>query len=86
MVSSKASKKTIKTRTAELGKHRHLTSRGADVVQLQQEIKACTSADRDRILSELYKGGFKVEVPVHQILGMKADLNIPWSKLREVRR
>ena len=86
MDSSTASKETIRTRTAELGKHRHLTSRGADIVQLQQEVKACASTDRNHIFSELHKGGFKVEVPVHQILGMKADLNIPWTKLREVRR
>ena len=82
MDSGTASKETIRVRTAELGKHRHLTSKGADVVQLQEEIKACSSADRNQLLSELHKGGFKVEVPVHQILGMKADLNIPWTKLR----
>ena len=86
MDSSTASKETIRARTAELSKHRHLTSKGADVVQLQEEIKARTSAEREMILSELHKGGFKVEVPVHQILGLKADLNIPWTKLREVRR
>ena len=86
MDSRSASKETIKTQTTELNKHRQLTSGGADAYQLEHEIKACSSADRERILSELHKGGFKVEVPVNQILGMKADLNIPWSKLREIRR
>ena len=86
MDSSAASKETIRTRTTELSKHRSLTSGGADVVQLQAEIKACTSTEREQILSELHKGGFKVEVPVQQILALKADLSIPWTKLREVRR
>ena len=84
--STTAGKETIRTRTVELGKHRHLTSGGAEVVQLKEEVKACTSAEREQILTELHKGGFKVEVPTRQILGMKADLNIPWCKLREVRR
>ena len=84
--SSAASKETVRTSTVELSKHRSLSSRGADVVQLQEEIKARTSIERKQILSELYKGGFKVEVPVKQILALKADLCIPWIKLREVRR
>ena len=84
MDSSAASKETVRTRTVELSKHRSLTSRGTDV-QLQ-EIKARTSIEREQILSELHKGGFKVEVPVKQILALKADLCIPWTKLREVRR
>ena len=82
--SGAATRETIRIRTAELSKHRHLTSGGADTVQLQDEVRACSPAEREQILSELYNGWFKVEVPVRQILGMKADLNIPWTKLREV--
>ena len=79
--SSAASKETVQTFTAELSKHQSLISGGADVVVLQKEIKACTSTEREKILSELHKGGFKVEVPVQQILTLKADLSIPWTKL-----
>ena len=50
----------MRVTAAELGQHRHLTSRGADIVQLQEEIKACS---HNQILSELHKRGFKVEVP-----------------------
>ena len=81
MDSSRASKETIRTYTAELSKHRPLTSGGAVVVQLQEEIKACTSTEHEQILSELQKGGFKVEVPVEQTLALKVDLSIPWTKL-----
>ena len=84
--SSSATKETIRLRTAELSKHRHLASGGADVLQLREEIRARTPVERKQILSGLREGGFKVEVPVHQILGLKADLHIPWTKLREVRR
>ena len=76
----------IRVRTADLSKHRHLTSGGAGIFQLSNEVRACSAAEREQILSELHDGGFKVEVPVSQILGMKADLNIPWTKIREVRR
>ena len=81
MDSSTASKETVRTCTTQLSKHQSLTRGGADIVQLQEEIKACTSSERKQILSELHKGGFKVEVPVQQILALKADLSIPWTKL-----
>ena len=84
--SDTVSRESVRGRTAELSKHRTLTSGGAEVVQLQAELKVCSPAERESLLSELTKGGFRVEVPVKQILGMKADLNIPSNKLREVRR
>ena len=86
MDSGTASKETVRNRTTELSKHRRLASGGKDVHQLHAELKARSPAERQEILSELHKSGFKVEVPVRQILGLKADLNIPWTKLREVRR
>ena len=88
MDSGTATRETIRVRTAELSKHRLLTSEGADIVQLamRDEVRACSSAEREQILSVLHNGGFKVEVPVSQILSMKADLNILWTKLWEVRR
>ena len=56
------------------------------MVQLQEEVKSCSSADRQLIMDEMHKGGFKVEVPVQQILGMLADLTFPLKKLRDFRR
>ena len=80
MDSSAASYETIRSRTADLGKHRRLASGGEEVRQLHAELKARSPAERQEILTELHQGGFKVEVPVHQLnLGMKADLNIPWT-------
>lgn len=56
------------------------------MIQLQDEVKACTPAEREMLLEDLTKGGFKVAVPTDQALALKADLDIPWSKLRVVRR
>ena len=86
MDSGTAARETTRVRTAELSKHGHLTSGGADIFQLHNEVRACSPAEWEQILPELHSGEFKVEIPVSQILGMKADLNIPWTKLRVVRR
>ena len=66
--------------------YRHLTSGGAEIIQLQEEVKVCSSSERQQILAVVQRNGFKVEVPTCEILGMKADLNIPWTKSREVHR
>ena len=84
--SSQACKKTTRERTRQIGDHRHFVSGGSDSCQLQDEVKACTPAEREMILSCLQDGGLSVAIPTEQALSMKADLNIPWSKLRIVRR
>ena len=84
--STATTSKTVRARTAELGEHRAFTSKGETAAQLQDEVKACTAAERELIVAELHKGGMKVELFTSQSLGMKADLNIPWSKLRVIRR
>ena len=79
-------KKTTKAQTQQLGEHRHLISGRSELFQLQDEVKACTSAEQEQLLADLQQGGFKVAVPADQALALKADLNIPWEKLRVVRR
>ena len=75
--SETACRKTTKLRTQQLGEHRHLISGGSDMIQLTDEVKACTPAERELLLADLQKGGFKVAVPTDQALALKADLNIP---------
>ena len=72
-----AGKETIRTWAVEFGKDSHLTSGGAEVVQLKEEVMASTSAKREQTLTELHKDGVNVEVPTCQILAMKVGLNIP---------
>ena len=79
--STMATNKTVRARTAELSEHRNFTSKGESSTQLQDELKATTTEEREVLLMELQKGGFKEDVSTSQSLGMKADLNIPWSKL-----
>ena len=42
-------------------------------------MKPCTPAEREQILADLQKGGFKVAVSTNQALAMKADLKGPWT-------
>ena len=53
-------------------------------MQLQDEVKACTPAERESILASLQDSDVKVVVSTDQALAMKADLHIPWTKLRIV--
>ena len=80
-----ATNKTVRARTAELSGHCNFASKGASSTQLEDEVKVITE-ERELLLVQLQKGGFKVEVSTKQSLGMKADLNIPWAKLRVIRR
>ena len=54
-------------------------------MQLGHELRACDSADRKQVLEDL-GGAFHVKIPTESSLALKADLNIPWSKLRTLRR
>ena len=61
---------------------------GDTTAQLAHELQGRQREERERLLEEIMKadGTFHVNVPVHSALAMKADLNIPWNKLRMIRR
>ena len=52
------------------------------------EVRSCSADVRQKLLEEIRGSGgaFHVTVPVDASLAMKADLNIPWSMLRVMRR
>ena len=83
--SAQATPKTILARTRELNQHRAVVSGGDDNFRMAREIKACSLEEREKILMEL-QNGMKVVIPTSHTLAMKADLGIPWSKLRAIRR
>lgn len=60
---------------------------GDSTAQLAHELKGKQREDRERLLEEMKKAGgnFHLQVPVQSSLALKADLNIPWSKLRTIR-
>ena len=63
---------------------RDIVSKGASVKQLQFEVKNLTREEREAILHSILEAA--ITIPPEQILAMKADLSIPWNKLRVVRR
>lgn len=81
--SSEASRRTLKRRTEEIGRFRSLSSGGDSVVQLRAEVKSLTEEEREELLQQ---AGLPVVIPCNHSLAMKADLGIPWSKLRLLRR
>ena len=83
VASSEASRKTMHRRTQQLGSHRDLVSGGESTVQLRDEVRAMSKEDRRALLLD---GGFSIDVPPEYGLAMKADLALPWTKLRVVRR
>ncbi len=65
---------------------RDVISKGAPVEQLQYELRSLTKADREAILDSAFGDKSSIIIPADQVLAMKADLSITWSKLRVMRR
>ena len=73
----------MKRRTENISKVRSITSGGDNTAQLASEIKALSKAEREKLLFEVK---LPIIIPTDQALAMKADLGIPWNKLRILRR
>ena len=60
---------------------------GDSTAQLAHEVQGRQREEREKLLEELKKAGGNclLCVPVQSSLAMKADLNIPWNKLRMIR-
>lgn len=50
---------------------------------LKRELLALDKNDRNKLLRDV---GMTIDIPPEQGLAMKADLAIPWNKLRVIRR
>ena len=81
MPSSQATPKTVKARSRELDQHREVVSGGGTRVSSWQG-ESRHAQEREKILEDLQDG----VIPTSHALAMKADLGIPWSKLRAIRR
>ena len=51
--------------------------------ELQADVKMLSSEERQDLLKSV---GITIDIPPEQGLAMKADLAIPWNKLRIIRR
>ena len=83
VTSSEASARTLKRRTEMISRVRYITSGGDNMVQLASEIQSLTKAEREELL---HNAQLPIIIPTSQALAMKADLGIPWNKLRILRR
>ena len=84
--SSVASSRTLKRRSDEIGAIRDIVSKGAPSRQLQYEVKAQTKEEREAILDAATRETPTIVIPAGDVIAMKADLSLAWSKLREMRR
>ena len=81
--SEKASQRTRHRRSATLQSIRELVSGNSPTAQFTDEARSTT--ERMALLEEL-QDGVKIHIPVIESLAMKADLILPWNKLRIARR
>ena len=82
--SSEASDRTKKRRRDDIVQRRQRLSGDAEDAQTQLilEIRALAKEDRQKILAE---AGVAIEINATQSLAIKAELAIPWYRLRIVR-
>ena len=60
-----------------------IVSGGSDVAQLAHEVQSLKSDDRRKIWEEME---FKIEIPALDGLALKADLCLPWNRMRTMKR
>ena len=75
--------KTVLRRTKTLSTVRKIASCGDSTSQLGAEIKAMSRVERQSILQQAQ---LPITVPANDALAMKADLAMPWNKLRVLKR
>ena len=85
MSSSEASTRTKSRRRDNLSENRICLSGGVDDArkQLQFELRGVPKEDRQQLLAE---AGMTVEIDATQALAIKADLAIPWYRIRILRK
>ena len=86
MPTGKAALRTIRKRSHSLANVRLALSAGDDATQLAHEIHTCGRDERKKLIDEIRKADGNFRISVEQSVALKADLNIPWNKLRVMRR
>ena len=81
--SSEASSRTLRRRSLQLTQVREVVSGGCSTEQLQHDVAHMSKESREAILGE---ASLPVHIPVDHGLAMKSDLQLPWNKMRAIRR
>ncbi len=84
IASGEASSRTVKRRARVLETVREVTSGGDGTSQLAAEVNCLTKVQREELLQQVQL--LPLAIPVDHALAMKADLSIPWTKLRVLLR
>ena len=84
--SSVASRWTLKRRSNEMEYVRDIISRGSPLAQLQHEVTILSKSDRESLLDSVMGCENSVDIPADEVLAMKTDLSLTWSKLLALRR
>ena len=53
---------------------------------MAHEILTCSQDEREKLIEEIRRTEGNFSMSVEQLVALKADLSIPWSKLRVMRR
>ena len=86
MPTGKAAARTVRKRSHSFANIRLALSGGDDSTQLAHEIHACDQDKRKQLLEEIRQIDGNLRISVEQSVALKEDLNIPWNKLRVMRR
>ena len=81
--SGECSRETKRRRSNEIFTIRNKLSMGDSIVQMGKEGIMLPKDEREALMKE---ANFTISIPPEQGLALKADLNIPWNKLRVMRR
>ena len=71
-----------KERSLEIEEHCSIISKNCSDLQLQSELKQKSKEERQKLIESINS----IEIDADCSLAMKADLGIPWNKLRDMRR
>ena len=80
--SSHASRKTLQRRSQELADVRSFISGNSSSAQFESELQEQPAEEREKLVTSISS----IHISVEHSLAMKADLQIPWNKLRLMRR
>ena len=70
-------------RTDDISRIHKVTSGGESPAPFQAEIRSLSKEQREQLLQQAQ---LPVVIPTDHALDMKADLSLPWNKLRIIRR
>lgn len=73
--------RTIRRRSHTLGEYRVIIGGSCSDVLIAHEVKSLEREGRQKLLREAH---ITLEIPPEKGLAMKADLALPWNKMREI--